>query len=905
MKNKLLKYAAAAAMSVLALASCEEMVDYVTTIDAPSKLAYMRPGGGDTYWTVVTHRPSGSLATDLYTEFQVQCNTTNHDDATVSVVMDESLVASYNEEHNTSYVPLPQGYLDIQNSTVSIPYGSKISADTVRISLSKTADLEALGEPAYLAPIKVEGSGLDASQLYGNLWVMVYTETNLYRSISSATDLVGYSAGGRETWTANCQDYANLFDGNANTGVSFGEWYYVDIDMKKELMVTGFKIGMSSAKPMKIEYSLDGEQWSAVGTPGSGEYVYKDRTLYSSIHNYITARYFRLTFNNGAGYISEFEPCIIESSDPTLYAQAGNNNIFNANLRHVTGVGSSSDLNAGFKVDTTISSETGYDVKVSVDNSLIAEYNKAHNTSYVQMPSANIDLQNGSMAIGPNEYSTSDYVRLSLTGDLSNLTEPNGYLIPLVMKASGAKTSESRGVVYAVISTETKLIKAITSPDQIAGFLPFDRSSWTADCQNPANLFDGDNNTAVNFNPADNVVKFDLGGKHFITGLKFSTYSMIRVTVDYSLDGTEWRSAGTAERGEFYFSQSSYDRVGDFYIAFGEYLEASYIRLTFAYEVTSVDFNKMHEFNIYEIDGADPAVYTVAGTDNTFYGELIQNKALGSSNLSLNAQFKVMATMPSTSGWNVKAEMDASLVIAYNTAHNTNYAALDPSYVSITGSPCPIAAGATVSEGSISVTLKGDLTGLEDLNGYLIPVRLSAGGATTSASHGIVYVVIRVKQVIEIIRKITSIDQIEGVQVADRSAWTIVESDDANLYTPDTKPYSSLFDGSRDTYVRTYGGPISFTVDMGKVYNMKGLVITARSSLYYQTLQPKSVSIEGSVDGVNYTDYGTVSNADGTLLKAIPSSYASFYGVNVRYLKIIADYGGANMGTAEFNIYAN
>ena len=46
MKN-ILKYTSAAAAMMLALSSCEEMVDYQTVIDAAPKLAYVNPKGGD------------------------------------------------------------------------------------------------------------------------------------------------------------------------------------------------------------------------------------------------------------------------------------------------------------------------------------------------------------------------------------------------------------------------------------------------------------------------------------------------------------------------------------------------------------------------------------------------------------------------------------------------------------------------------------------------------------------------------------------------------------------------------------------------------------------------------------------------------------------------------------------
>lgn len=899
MKN-ILKYSAVAAMSVLALASCEEMENYQTTIDAAPKLAYVNLKGGDTFSTRITHRPVGSNGS-FHTEFQPNCNTTDHGDVYVTIELDADLVAEYNQKHGTSYVALPEEYIKITNPTVRIAADTTAARDTVKIDLDEEKDLSKLTERTYLAPFKLTSDGLKTSEQKGNLWFIVNTETNIIRPITKAEDLIGFPSGNSSEWTADCGNYANLFDGNTGTSVSFNAGDVVTVDMKKDVMVTGLKINTNNSSAVSIEYSNDGLKWSQAGTPVSGEFVFSSSNWCAAVYDYFTARYLRLTFA-GAKRVNELEVYMIESTEPTLYTQTGANNVVSGKVVHVAGVSSTSSLNASFKVYTTVSSDKGYNVNVAVDNSLISAYNEKHGTSYVQMPSENIDLQNASLTIAAGDNATSEEVKLALTGDLSGLTNENGYLVPLTMKAAGAVTSESRGTVYAVVIPETKLIKSISSADEVVGFVAGGRSSWSADCDNSANLFDDNNSSSVNFKGYDNVLTVNLGGKHLVTGLKLNTYMLGNVTVEYSLDGTTWKSAGTAEQSDVYFGTTSSYRNADYYLAFGNYLEASYIRLTFSYTMDYSYYNRMMEFNIYEIESEDPTIYTICGTDNTFTGQIVHHVTAGSKG-SLSAEFNVMTTIPSKSGWSVKAEGDASLVNAYNTKNGTKYAALDPSYVSITGSPCEIAAGATKSEGKISLSLTGDISKLTNVDGYLLPVRLSAEGAVTSTGRGVVYVVITTKKSAEALKEIKAASDIEGAEVADRTGWKIVACDEEGIYTADSKPYSSLFDGSRDTYVRTWGGPITFTVDLGKEYDMTGFVITARSG-NYERLQPKSVNIEGSTDGVEYVELGTASTSAGTLLNASPSSYAAFYGTKVRYLKINADYGGSNMGTAEFNIYA-
>ena len=144
MKN-ILKYSAVAAMSVLALASCEEMENYQTTIDAAPKLAYVNLKGGDTFSTRITHRPVGSNGS-FHTEFQPNCNTTDHGDVYVTIELDADLVAEYNQKHGTSYVALPEEYIKITNPTVRIAADTTAARDTVKIDLDEEKDLSKLTE---------------------------------------------------------------------------------------------------------------------------------------------------------------------------------------------------------------------------------------------------------------------------------------------------------------------------------------------------------------------------------------------------------------------------------------------------------------------------------------------------------------------------------------------------------------------------------------------------------------------------------------------------------------------------------------------------------------------------------------------------------------------------------------
>ena len=889
-------------MMALALISCEEMENYQKTIDAAPTLAYVYPKDGETFSTLVVHRPTGSTGS-FHTEFQPNCNTTNHEAVTVDVVYDADLVASYNENHGTDYAVLPQEYVKLTNPSVTIAADTTASRDTVMIDLDTEKDLSALTERTYLAPFKVVSDGMQTSTEKGNLWFIVNTEINLIRPITSADDMVGFPAGGTSEWTADCGDASKLFDGNSSTQVTFESENVVTIDLKKSVMVTGLRLNTYSISSLSIEYSEDAVEWKQAGTPASGEYVYTGSSWsagdwYAALYDYIQARYLRITFSMSGyyRYVNDLYVYMIDSTDPTIYTVTGSDNVVSGKVVHVKGSGSQSDFSSSFKAYTTVKSDKGYNVTASVDNTLVDTYNAKHNTSYAAMPSENVDIQNASLTIEADQSASSESVTIALKGDLTGLTNENGYIIPVKLAASGAVSSESRGVVYAVIKPENKLIKPIKSADDIVGFPAGGRSSWTADCDDYANLFDGSNSTAVKFpQQNDNTLTVNFGGKRLITGLHIYSYGISGVSVEYTPDGSIWQTAGTADVSDVVNKGSQWGS-GDYYMAFGEVLEAQSLKVTFSF--TGYYYCRMYEFEAYEIESTDPTVYTVCGTDNVFTGKVVHHNIAGSK-ASVNASFNAMCT--DNSGYSVKASVDASLVDAYNSSHNTNYAALDASYVQITGSPCEIASGSNKSKGQISISLKGNVSKLTNANGYLVPVKLSADGAVTSTGRGVVYVVVNVETSTALFKESFSVSEIEGTQVADRSGWSVLEYDDS-IYSGS---YNDLFDGSTTTYIRTWGGPISFTVDLGKEYNMTGIVITARTDRSnYSRYQPNTMLVSASLDGKTYTELGTASTSDATLVASSPSSYVSFYAAQkVRYLKIEASYSG-NMGTSEFNIYA-
>lgn len=583
----------------------------------------------------------------------------------------------------------------------------------------------------------------------------------------------------------------------------------------------------------------------------------------------------------------------VEGTPKLVYVQANADNFFQARIVHRP-AGSTGAFETEFAVNCNSPVHAALDVTLAFDASLVEGYNAQHGTDYVVLPEEYLVLENTRLSLPVNAVVTEEKMKVSLSAeaDLSQLTARR-YLAPLAIRSQGLGVSEELGTVYVAVETEINIIRPIGSVDEMIGFPAAGRSQWLADCSGFKNLFDGDNSTSCSFDKQrGNVVVIDMGEPHIVTG--FSVYSASgSISYEYSLDGEAWQQAGTPVAGEYVASGQQK------YIALENNIVAQYLRLTA--DFTSSYSRTIGEFNIYTQDGPDPTIYAQCNAENVLKGTIVHNIYAGSSS-SLNAAFNVLSTHVSDNGWSVGAAVDNSLVAAYNAANHTSYAVVPAEHVVLEGVPCQIAAGAKKSDGQISVSLTGDLSELTNTSGYLIPVKLSApAGAAASKSRGTVYIVLIPEFSTDLLRKNFVLSDMLGEPVADRSGWTIVECDESGIYSG---KYTDLFDGDAATYLRTWGGPISFTADLGQEYDMTGLVITSRSN-YGTKYCPQSIRIEYSLDGVEYTELGTPTQSDKTILKALPDGYVALYGaLKLRYLKIEADYGGSNMGTGEFNIYA-
>lgn len=585
----------------------------------------------------------------------------------------------------------------------------------------------------------------------------------------------------------------------------------------------------------------------------------------------------------GCEEFEEFQTTV-GAPNELIYTQTGDNNFYTVQVKHRP-TGSTGEFSAKFPVRSNTTQHGEMKATLTYDSSLVEEYNTTHETTYEVLPEEFIQMENATLTLPEHAQRSIDSVTVTLTGDLAQLTARR-YLAPLRVKSSSMNSSEELGTVYVAVETEVNIIRTIESVDDMVGFPATGRTQWSADCSNYTSLFDGNTYSAGTL-PGGSPTTIDMKETQMVTGLCLGSWNTnIPISIEYSLDGENYSQAGTPVSGEYVSANSQT------YVAFYDYVEARYLRLTPTSEIS------LAEVNIYKIESEEPTLYALCGTDNTLTGSIAHTPS-GSFN-GVNAAFDVYTTVFSASGYTVTASVDNSLIDAYNSANGTSYKSIDESLIKIANNPATIEANANKTTEQLKVSLEGDLSTLTDKSGYLIPVTFSANGAVTSSSRGVVYII--VTPVEELFRKNFAFEDIGGSLVEDRSGWTI--EGESDLYT-ESYQHESLLDGDGNTYVCTWGGPVVFKIDFGKELDVTAVSLLPRQdNPWYASYHPYSIQIEYSEDGNIYTELGTAMQANGEIVSFNGAAFAALYGSQkMRYIRITASYN-SNMGTAEFNVYS-
>lgn len=225
-------------------------------------------------------------------------------DWTSTFEVDNSLVASYNEAHNTEYAALPADALAALEITSNVIAKGQTSS-TANIKVSLPDNIAQALDKSYIIPLRLKTTydGKTYQEEDDVVYILIDISTSLIND--DATAVKGTAVDGM-----TCIEAVNLNkDAFSTSGWSFlqkaaNASFVVDLGATKN--VSSILFGCSLATNAKFELSADNSSWIEVGNTsehsgpqvGSGWYTNTAYVLYGAV----PARYVRVTMSLDTSY---------------------------------------------------------------------------------------------------------------------------------------------------------------------------------------------------------------------------------------------------------------------------------------------------------------------------------------------------------------------------------------------------------------------------------------------------------------------------------------------------------------------------------------------------------------------------------------------------------------------------
>ncbi len=401
-----------------------------------------------------------------------------------------------------------------------------------------------------------------------------------------------------------------------------------------------------------------------------------------------------------------------------------------------------------------------------------------------------------------------------------------------IAEATGIGAAQEQGKLELDLhKKEFSKIRPITSMEDLIGIEVSDQSGWSTNLGN--NLFYG---SYTNLGSRNAELLVDMGQEYTFSGITLTSYyyAYNSVEVWYSADGVVYDKVGTATQSEMYYDDSGYYPPHG--IAFFSPITARHLKL-----VINNNYQYIYGLNIIQTE-AIPVVFTPSYEVNGKISILPTGSVTGSVTAGI---IQAMTNTPAEGGYTVNLTQDDSLIEAYNAANGTSYKAFPSENLLISGAPATIEANAYKSS-DITFELTGDLSKLDDENGYLIPLRLEAAGLSTAQIGGVVYI----KVAVEHNNLTTNPSGPVGNPVSDYSGFSAT----GGGYT-----LTHLF--NNNLYDYAYADYETIEVDCGTELNIKSIRLCAMYA-YSSNYMLKNVQIELSSDKQKWSSMGTANSTE-------------------------------------------
>jgi len=247
-------------------------------------------------------------------------------------------------------------------------------------------------------------------------------------------------------------------------------------------------------------------------------------------------------------------------------------------------------------------------VNAELDNTLIAKYNAAHNTSYVALPDGVLNTSSLSARFLKGTTTATDSITIPANTAVLNTLTATAYMAPIklttVSKPVGSITNTTTTqVAYIVLNKELRRIKYLAVAADAIGSLITPRTAWsvtlTPTPSTVGSIVDGSTATFSRWPASPGQVDVNLQTARNITGIRLytttsSTNIPTQVEVSLSNDGINYDLIGSPLRANLTFA-SSYN-----YILFYKAISAKYIRLKLYYSTSTSSNNlRLAELDVY------------------------------------------------------------------------------------------------------------------------------------------------------------------------------------------------------------------------------------------------------------------------------------------------------------------
>ena len=253
-----------------------------------------------------------------------------------------------------------------------------------------------------------------------------------------------------------------------------------------------------------------------------------------------------------------------------------------------------------------------------------------------------------------------------------------------------------------------------------------------------------------------------------------------------------------------------------------------------------------------------------------------------------SAQYPVLCTKPSSGNATVKAEIDNSLIDAYNAKYGTSYKQFPAGTLDVSKMNVTMQKDSCKGKDSITVSVSKDNLAKLTESAYIAPIRItSVEGAKGlgSQDYGIAYLVVTTST--KLIKANAGSSDISGTLITDYSAWT------GSSDTGDSS-FSNMFTANDRSGWGFSTSPSTFVIDMKEVKNLSAFRIMPLYGNYGYALNYITVAV--STDGNTYTDCGTSTSSETANESGY--QYVVFYGaLPCRYLKLTVDWSTSSWGS--------